>query len=892
MANTYIVGFPSNYKTPSTVGTVYNLLDLDASLVEPGALPVSGSKYSGYILIKNKNGETRYSFDDYGKVEGIIKINDEIVNIPQTTFRIEEGINEIYYYTEIYDYDSISGSINKRGEHNNIFSINGVSNKYPLKPWTNGEVMDRLLQLVEPIRKNQTPRFAWQAPEGKEKAFAELAPEYTFTRLNLRECCQTVGGRIHAEPRLKTINGKDTITFDFYGEQEYATIKNHKTNTTKRLSSYKYTTNKGVFDLEQTCTRLDSYMENLVSRVDWERATIGQPYEGQKGGLTLRTATHYERAVETDGYYFVTQYPIDRPISFYAKTPSGTWVDITGYLYEKQVYNNLSGYQNYAPAKSFALYYEQGQKGINGFFYKVPSSNPNNVAYSIVNIVRAVSGETITDYTQMQFRLTYVPIFSTRVGHGKQYINDYLPLPRVINYSQGANQVESRYFGQNIKATAQRLGNVEKSYTLNIRNADNIPKAGQLWDENYYIATMAVECGVDLLRITVGLSKHFNRKSQYIGANSYRRVYEVSEVMVQERNTVYNDYLIVRKAQSESNAFASDTILLSPTAFSYTTVGLFTNEDNIETNITKYNAEIAGVQFVTKTKNGAPNNYIILPVVSSAFGNAMDFTFECQDNFSAGIRSDVSLVNSNWVYGTGTEYGDYYGRGYYFDFMLLSKGQLDIVWDSVLLDSDISNENDFPLVENPYSVARKTMAGTINETSTAGSYLYRKDSREKTKITYSLEFVADGDDFVLGSALTEGNPLVTYSGIVPHLYVLPFAVNRFADRLSSAELSNAGAFDIGELGQGLFSSLPAQYFCRCNGIAYSGSGLSWCIALPVSTVQDGQVEDEDGNVVPFMREVGGDILIARNVDISTVDRIGDFEILAVHDLFEDYINKK
>lgn len=876
----YISSFPSNYKTPSNVGTVYTLLNLDYIEDEPtviinyqpqgyGGAVGSVEPFDG-ITVKNQSGIKNYKLNKHGEVVG------------ENTFAVAVGANIVTYKFQYYR--RVAGASSQTIDKKTYsFTIYGVPNKLPLKPWTNGEVMDRLLQLVEPIRQNQTPRFAWQAPEGKEKVFAELAPEYTFTRLNLRECCQTVGGRIHAEPRLESVLGKDTITFDFYGEQEYATIKNHKTNTTKRLSSYKYTTNKGVFDLEQTCTRLDSYMENLVSRVDWERATIGQPYEGQEGGLTLRTATAYQRASETDSYYFVTPFAIDRPVSFEAKTPSGKWVNITGYLYEKQVYNNLSGYQNYAPAKAFALCYEQGQKGINGFFYKAPSANPNDVDYSIVNIVRAVSGEEITDYTQMQFRLTYVPIFSTRVGHGKQYINDYLPLPRVMNYAQSANQVESRYYGQNIKATAQRLGNVEKSYTFNIRNADNIPKAGQLWDENYYIATVAVEVGIDLLRITVGLSKHFNRKSQYIGANSYRRVYEVSEVMVQERNTVYNDYLIVRKAQSESNAFASDFSLLSSIAFQYSTIGLFT--DNLVTDNPKESAEIAGVQFVTKSKQGTPNNYIFLPVISSAFGNAMEFTFECQDNFSAGTRSDVSLVNENWIYGTGTEYGDYYGRGYYFDFIMLSREQVDNAWDSAL--SSLTNADDFPLVETPYGISRNNMVNTFGA---AGSYLYRKDSREKTKITYALEFVADGDEFVLGSALTEGNPLVSYSGIVPHLYVLPFRVNRFADRLSAADLDKAGVFDLGELGSA--NTIATANFFRYNGIAYSGEGLSWCIALPVSTVQDGQVEDEDGNVVPFTREVGGDILLARNVDISTVDRVGDFEILLVHDLYSDYINKK
>ena len=870
-----------NIKTPSVIDVVYPL----------PSFTISGNGWiraSGSVSIKNQNGEiqTFNATDDAFNPNGaLLSYTDDIPFLG--TIVIKEGVNTITYTIKVTT--GVYTTSSEGYYEYKSFTIYGVPNKLPLKPWTNGEVMDRLLDLVEPIRQTQERRFAWQAPEGKEKVFAELAPEYTFTRLNLRECCQTVGGRIHAEPRLKTINGKDTITFDFYGEQEYATIKNHKTNKIKRLSSYKYTTNKGVFDLEQTCTRLDSYMENLVSRVNWNSATIGQPYEGKTGGLTLRTATEYQRAVETDDYYFITQYPIDRPVKFEAKTPSGTWVDITAYIYEKQVYNNLSSYANYSPAKAFALYYEQGQQGIKGFFYKVPNATGGVYDnYSIVNVVQSVSGEKITDYTAMQFRLTYVPIYATRVGHGKQYVNDYLPLPRTINYSQGANQVESRYFGQNIKATAQRLGNIEKSYTFNIRNADNIPKSGRLWDENYYIATVSVEVGIDLLRCTVGLSKHFNRKSQYIGANSYRRVYEVSETMVQERNTVYNDYLIVRDAQSETNEFYNEFALLSGLAFDYATSGLFTVAAVESTANAKENAEITSVQFRTSNKNDTDNSLILLPVIASAFGNAMEFSFECQDNYSAGIRSDVSVLNTNWLFGMATPYGDYYGRGYYFHFTMLSRAQTDAYWDGVLIS--LSNANDYPLSTDEYPFSVSSMVNTLGS---ANGYVYRKDSREKLKMTYSVEFVADGDDFILGNALTEGNPLVSYSGKAPHLYVLPFRVNRFADRLSAADLlPENGAYDLGAIGSSNTVIDRTTCFFKHNGASYSGSGLSWCIALPVSTVQDGTVEDEDGNVTPFMREIGGDILIAKNVDISTLSTVGDFEILLVHDLYKDYINKK
>lgn len=223
----------TGYKTPSKVGTKYKLKNV----------VISGNSWSfakGWVTISYQDGTT-VEIDESAQIVTNpyhpYTDNTEIIVFENHEFEIKNGANLITYKIKVTTSTTEASKASGYWEYRTI-TIYGVPNKYPLKPWTNKEVIERTLQLVEPIRQSQTPRFSWQAPEGKEKAFAEFAPEYTFTRLNLRECLQTIGGRIHAEPRLKTVDGKDTITFDFYGEQEYATIKNNKTNKTKRLSSY------------------------------------------------------------------------------------------------------------------------------------------------------------------------------------------------------------------------------------------------------------------------------------------------------------------------------------------------------------------------------------------------------------------------------------------------------------------------------------------------------------------------------------------------------------------------------------------------------------------------------------------------------------------------------
>ena len=74
-----------------------------------------------------------------------------------------------------------------------------------------------------------------------------------------------------------------------------------------------------------------------------------------------------------------------------------------------------------------------------------------------------------------------------------------------------------------------RLGNVEKSITYVCAWFDQIPKAGELYDDEYYISAVSWEVMPTYIKCTLGLSKDFNRISQYIGISSNRRYYEVSE---------------------------------------------------------------------------------------------------------------------------------------------------------------------------------------------------------------------------------------------------------------------------------------------------------------------------------------------------------------------------
>ena len=756
----------------------------------------------------------------------------------------------------------------------------------PLKPWTVEEVILRTLQLVEPLKQDEKTRFSFEiSKETYPEIFEQFAPEFTFTRMNLREAMQTVGGFIHAEPRLvidKDENQKEfcRITFDFYGENKYATYKNYKTNTEGLLlSDYKYTTASGNYGIEQACTRLDSYMDNLVNRLDWEAATVGQPIGETVGAQTLRTETSTVES-ESDGYYFPSAYAIDKIVKMEYIHTDGNAYDITPYLFEITVYNTLSSFdETYPTSKSYALNFTYGQKGIKGFFYKVPnvtSGVGNN--YSIINVINAAMGtnKSVSDfggssfYNKMKFRLTYIPIYSTRIQHGKQYLDDYLPLPRVMNYSQSDNSVETRFYGEHIKGAAQRMGNIDKNVTFIMRNVSNIPNAGELWDKDYYISSVSVSVKQDHFEITCGLSKNFNRKSKYIGASTYKRIYEVSEVMVQERHTVYTDYLVLSEYKEQNSSFFEDNeaaTLLTTTAINaivsmLTAYGYGINDYSLSTAYA-YGESLAGSRLTE----------VFLPVVASAFGNVMEFTWEYKDNYSAGVKILPQTPNDETTYfGQDVQYSDYYGRMYYYTFRLLSnkETQQSVLGQSVFEQS----ANNYPQVS--------TNNNGMNAPSvSSGKFVDRKDSREAERKTYQIEIVADDPSFVIGSAFAAKNPLVYYDSnyTPPHLYVLPKKLNKFTSLLDFN-----GVEDL----ETAYIPNTARLFSQ--GKTSSVSGLSWCYAFPLST-KTVTVSNEDGTTKEIKINTGGEIVFGRNIDIAVNDTVGGFSITAVHDIFK-YIQAK
>ena len=349
----------------------------------------------------------------------------------------------------------------------------------------------------------------------------------------------------------------------------------------------------------------------------------------------------------------------------------------------------------------------------------------------------------------MTFQVTYVPIYETRISHSKTFVNlEDKPIAQI--YNQGANLIETRYFGENIKGTIARLGNVEKTITYCFSRLNDIPKAGQLYNKDFYISAVHTTIYPTCFICTIALSKDFNRLSQYVNISSENRYYQVSENQAYDRNVLLKEYILV----GDDEQLKDNKLVI--TNFYPSIRNIFIKESNEK--------QVNNVIAQGFSYNNTKLQKVLLPVVSSAFGNVMSFSFAYKDNYSAGefavnVEEDVNLDNITGYWQTDLAYCDYYGKIYYYAFDLSSNFDPNPTMDKALKYPDTS------------------------ETLSSRNYLLlRKDSREKIQFNCQVEFVTNKENYILGSALASQCGLVrgaSTSERTPRIYFFNEPLNKF-----------------------------------------------------------------------------------------------------------------
>lgn len=824
------------------------------------------SDKSNYETFQNQSSIT-VTVDGVEKIKILATDTGGLKTGAMVTFGVT---TEVEYVVQTAYYNTDDGTYNAFKTIKVTYTLNGVENRLPLKKWTITDVVNRCLELAEPLREGENPRFNFDGVSYKngeiqkytigsqaEKYDKIIAPEFSMTKNTLREQLKQIGGFIHAEPRLSG----NTVLFVEWGGNEQS-----------KISEKQFISQSQTHSIDEYCTELDSTANNLVNRLNYAQGVIMEP--SRSGSRSLRTEQINIRIEETNGI-IETVLPIADLVKLEVSAPTnetGTeysnFVDITSYTYEQGDYSNLSSYDvNVKGSKAYALYWARNQKNIKGLFFKNENAlNPIFSKYAIVNILVAcaVNMNTGTDnsnsgnsnYPRLRFRVSYIPIYTARVRTNKSLVVD--TLPRTLVYNQGANSVETQYYGENLKGVAARLGNIEKTFTYKLTSLSDIPKAGELFDDHYYISAVSCELYPDYIKCTIGLSKDFNRLSEYIGISSEYRQYQVSETAVYNRETVLQEYALITgntEKTTDSNLWLSNSAI-------ETIKSLFNLSDD-------YNDIISTVSLQTRNKSGtALTSYSIsLPVISSSFGNTISFRFAFDDNYSAGQKSAIiTKDNKTQYYSEYVPYTNYYGKFYWLEFKFLTELKDD-------------NTNPFNLPEAPIEQGDEL----YDYTRVSGKIRYRKDNAEIPSVNYQLSFVTDDPKYIIGSAIA-GNCLLCSTKIPEaslHVYGFTERLPLFADKLDIENgLKNGSIIDLNEI-----ELLPDEGVISFKLKTTTQAIKAWAIVTQSDETTQ-EVEDESGNKINQTVQNGHRLVIGCNQDYAAGQTITFPRIVFKHKIYK------
>lgn len=744
-----------------------------------------------------------------------------------------------------------------------------AENNYPLRPYSITDCINRVLELAEPIRRGERPRYSFSGvmydsngdanPYGSGTEAAKYdkvrAPEFTLTQSTLREQLRTIGSYIHAEPYLDENN---VIHFLEYG------------NTEEESIDAPYISNTATWSINQYCTEIRSNAQNLTSSLGYAKGAKIEPAPSLY--TSIKTEQQYARVDDTNGYCATTDriydiIEIKCGVADGSSTINGWAVvdgvtlspkPITQFVFEQTRYDaNLASKATYPRGKNWALYYTIGQAGIRGLTYRASSAVTTAEPFAIANIlsvVNSLSPRSVDDYLQQHFsnlvfQITYKPIASAFVSHGKQ---EYVEGEQLytLAYNQSDNLVETEYYGENMKGVAARMGNIEKERTFILRNRASIPRVGYMLD-GYAISAVSCEYYPSYIKCTVGLTKDFNRISEYIGINSMKRMYEVSERQSQEREILIKETLLITDDTTATN---DSGVLLQSVS------GVLDACNSQAYTDTETVVKYATVQTRKKDDTTPLTSWLNLPVAARSFGNSIHFAFRFKDNYSAGTKSEwVTDTDVQGRWQMDIPYTDYYGRAYWLRFGLRG--------GAVTTTDEYAAKNAFTLPQPTGGYSTPDEAVIADTLSTP--IRLRKDNREIISLNYELEYKTDVPDLIIGSALAARcryiNNFDTDACIVFATNVNP---NKFARSVNLNDVisSPSPAHEI--VGNSLELNLSSTF----SGYKY------WVLATNPREIDETYI-DEDGNTVTERVQTGLKVLLAGSIEALGENRSKTFKFV-------------
>ena len=696
--------------------------------IVPPKLNINQYLTSANIFVRyNKTGLGVYAVDRSTASRGDVDFVEAVgTTYPQSfigaslTSRISwtptEGDGVYSFIYEVYE-----GAFPKERFLFNVYVAKNANTKPRLKIC---DVVNRLLETSETLRYNlDSPRYRLEYSSEQAPMMEQDAPEFHFANgRSLWENLREIGQYIHAIPRITD----GVLTFDELGGMEKASLR-----FGRKIK------NSTALNIEDYTAGLDSAVDNLINQDDLNDGSITEPYDNAY--VTMRTVGDTARIQEETGV-LLTAYPVEKIISLKVAsfTHNGNTypeIDITPHVFEKSEYDMLSSASGAYPlSKTYAIYYQQGQQNISGFWYraqdKVTNLGNSLEDYAITNILKAIYGvaasklDGLNYISALKFNITYIPSVSARL---RQYKPNYKGnFNSVMAYNQSANRLSAVAYGENLRGQLAMMGNTTATVTYMFPDVEHVPEAGQLFDDKRYITSVTTRVFKDFVIAEMTLAEGYNELGAYVETNNKIRQFEIPSS--RDRYTLLEEFCVISDHKE-----AEDPNMAAKTLKDY-----IITELSVEAPAATDPLDVTLALAVTRDYEGrAITPYgVALPVMSLAVGNSLYFGFRFEDNVNAGVASEASLNrNAKYRMAKGVPYGD----AFYSEALSLQFG----------LYTQTSGAADH---ENLLPEARRSYGDNAVVSTDGNTITWHKDSAEACCVTYQMHFLTDSD-FIIGDGL-------------------------------------------------------------------------------------------------------------------------------------------
>lgn len=649
-----------------------------------------------------------------------------------------------------------------------------------------------------------------------------LVPEFTLSKPNLFELFNTMLAR---ENKIIRLRGDDVLdVFDL-------TVKYNPVDTTK-LTYIEKTENAAEYLSE---TEIE-YFNTLSDDADSD-AGFDLPIE-----TTIRAN---DSVLTTENAAIILQKPIYRLLSVkYLHVTSEDQVsgevaykeyDITDYVVERTEYETLTTNPLNAGTKKYhRLYYTQGSNQIGGLMYRPYTLLPEAI-YQIVSLVTGGNGlvdglgiAATYGIGRFLFRIKYIPQNDAKMRTSK-YTGE--PYPAITIDGQKANYGNLELIADEQFKNSQRIGQPTITITASRYTSESqVPALGDYLDE-YIVTSREISFNDGFIIFRGTLAKDFVNKTMFTGVTSKRRLYEIASgaesVTRHDLFKLYYEFGTTQKTKPLPS-------YILPADYALNVIQGTVNQKPVAAIIRTLD-ETATPGVYTPVTSYA----ILKETIEQTARNSVLWSFEMQDNYSAGLKQDGAITG-----GTALRYVSYVN----------DVGRFDVLQVRFINKEQAATIYQIP--EDPLQVFVTWATGSAFMKKTTSDNLVEyiekfqalpeiptsdipalniiqvqkelwKDNREITKITVQHEFVANDIDIVVGESMTKTNRLYKnttttrrfyYSTTSKYnIYENETAVGSYTDNLTFITYTNNGI------------TINTAAFALETGIGFSNL-QSWAIA--------------------------------------------------------------